>query len=259
VIGGASNNVIATVPVGGMPLAICYNPANDEVYCVNSGDNTVTVIGGGSNGVITTVTVGYAPTALACDSADNKVYCANTGDTTVTVINGANNGVIATIATMFEPGALCHDRMNNKLYCAHSSYGLVTVIDCASDQVIKTIHLSGESPEPCAFTWNPLQNRVYVADKEQGMVAVLRDSMSGGIEETMSDGRGTLNPGPTVVRGVLFLESRGEMREARGELLDISGRKVLGLKPGANDVGQVAPGVYFVCRPLATARVVIAR
>jgi len=40
-------------------------------------------------------------------------------------------------------------------------------------------------------------------------------------------------------------------------LLDISGRKVLDLKPGANDVRQLAPGVYFV-RP-AVMKVVIAR
>jgi hypothetical protein len=33
---------------------------------------------------------------------------------------------------------------------------------------------------------------------------------------------------------------------SRAALLDISGRKVLGLRPGANDVGALAPGVYFV-------------
>jgi len=30
------------------------------------------------------------------------------------------------------------------------------------------------------------------------------------------------------------------------ELLDISGRKVLDLQPGPNDVSRLAPGVYFV-------------
>jgi hypothetical protein len=29
-------------------------------------------------------------------------------------------------------------------------------------------------------------------------------------------------------------------------LLDISGRKVLALRPGANDVSRLSPGVYFV-------------
>jgi hypothetical protein len=30
------------------------------------------------------------------------------------------------------------------------------------------------------------------------------------------------------------------------DLLDISGRKVMDLKPGQNDVRAMAPGVYFV-------------
>jgi hypothetical protein len=52
---------------------------------------------------------------------------------------------------------------------------------------------------------------------------------------------------PTIIRGVLFLpEASGEKREARCELLDVSGRRVLDLKPGANDVSRLSPGVYFV-------------
>jgi hypothetical protein len=33
---------------------------------------------------------------------------------------------------------------------------------------------------------------------------------------------------------------------ASSELLDISGRKVLDLSPGPNDVRALAPGIYFV-------------
>jgi hypothetical protein len=51
--------------------------------------------------------------------------------------------------------------------------------------------------------------------------------------------------GATIVRGVLFLpRSLGPSTPAG--LLDISGRKVMDLKPGANDVRTLAPGVYFV-------------
>jgi hypothetical protein len=32
----------------------------------------------------------------------------------------------------------------------------------------------------------------------------------------------------------------------RVELLDVSGRKVLDLHPGPNDVSRLSPGVYFV-------------
>jgi hypothetical protein len=43
-------------------------------------------------------------------------------------------------------------------------------------------------------------------------------------------------------------------------LLDISGRKMLDLRPGPNDVGRLAPGVYFVRLHLrAIQKVIIAR
>uniref|UniRef100_A0A7C4CC02 Bulb-type lectin domain-containing protein n=1 Tax=candidate division WOR-3 bacterium TaxID=2052148 RepID=A0A7C4CC02_UNCW3 len=69
---------------------------------------------------------------------------------------------------------------------------------------------------------------------------------AGAVAETPNDIRGTMNVRATVVRGVLSLPAKGEGRMACSELLDISGRKVLGLHPGANDVSRLRPGVYFV-------------
>jgi hypothetical protein len=61
----------------------------------------------------------------------------------------------------------------------------------------------------------------------------------------------------TIVRGVLFLGGdcprTGTVPKA--VLLDISGRKVIDLKPGANDVRSLAPGVYLVrSEPSAVSR-----
>ncbi len=73
---------------------------------------------------------------------------------------------------------------------------------------------------------------------------------------------------PTVVRNVLYLGgSSGQQTGYRAELLDISGRRVLDLKPGANDVRALAPGVYFVreepqapsYKPQAVRKVVVTR
>jgi hypothetical protein len=52
--------------------------------------------------------------------------------------------------------------------------------------------------------------------------------------------------GPTIVHGVLVLPAKGEGRMATGELLDVSGRKVLDLRPGPNEISRLAPGAYFV-------------
>jgi hypothetical protein len=57
----------------------------------------------------------------------------------------------------------------------------------------------------------------------------------------------------TIVRGVLFVpRDMTEIRPGisdrvpRPVLLDATGRKVLDLRPGPNDVSRLAPGVYFL-------------
>ncbi|MCX6843393.1 MAG: hypothetical protein NTX53_14060, partial [candidate division WOR-3 bacterium] len=53
---------------------------------------------------------------------------------------------------------------------------------------------------------------------------------------------------PSIVRGVLLLEGDCPRTGTvpKTVLLDISGRNVMSLAPGANNVSRVAPGVYFV-------------
>jgi hypothetical protein len=67
---------------------------------------------------------------------------------------------------------------------------------------------------------------------------------------------------------VLFLsEASGLKPQAASWLLDITGRKVLDLLPGPNDVRALAPGVYFVreepqaasSKPQALRKVVVTR
>ena len=57
-------------------------------------------------------------------------------------------------------------------------------------------------------------------------------------------------PDATIVRGALWMGYRIRDTGCRAELLDIGGRKVMELRPGENDVRQLAPGIYFV-RPAA--------
>jgi len=85
------------------------------------------------------------------------------------------------------------------------------------------------------------------------------------VEETLNDVCAAVDAGPTIVRSVLMIGVRGRETGDRAELLDISGRKVLDLKPGANDVRALAPGVHFVraagCEPSAVScrKVIVTR
>jgi len=65
-----------------------------------------------------------------------------------------------------------------------------------------------------------------------------------GVAEAPSADVRTTKSGATIVRGVLFLDERTS--SGASYLLDISGRKVLSPKPGANDVRTLAPGIYFI-------------
>jgi len=86
------------------------------------------------------------------------------------------------------------------------------------------------------------------------------DSVAGAVEEMPKCEVRATNM-PTVVRGVLFLprdmtELPGNSdRVPRRALLDVAGRKVMELKPGANDVRALAPGFYFLLpEPSAVSR-----
>jgi YVTN family beta-propeller protein len=181
------------------------------------------------------------------------------------VIDGAMNSVITVVAADTTPCALSYDATNNKVYCANQGSDDVTVIDGATDEVLVTIEV-GQSP--LDFAWNPAQNRIYVANFDGSSISVLRDSAEG-VEENFKPQATSHKPTPTVIRGVLFPpEAVGGRRSAVGAcLLDVSGRKVFDLRPGANDVSRLAPGVYFVRGPetgdgkpdAAVSKVVIAK
>ncbi len=86
--------------------------------------------------------------------------------------------------------------------------------------------------------------RVYVLFKatDGQLYSVYRTSRPG-VQEP-SPGQVVCTRLPTVVRSVFFLPERPS--SSPSSLLDIGGRKVLDLRPGANDVRALAPGVYFV-------------
>jgi YVTN family beta-propeller protein len=156
-----------------------------------------------------------------------------------------------------KPSALCYNPSDNKVYCANNGGSSVTVIDGATNRVVGTI---GVGAGPIALAWNPAQNRVYVANHDGLSISVLRDSILGVVDALKPQALGS-KPLPTIIRGILFLPPvengdspterlrparRGTVPIFRAALLDVSGRKVLDLHPGANDVRALAPGVYFV-------------
>jgi len=72
------------------------------------------------------------------------------------------------------------------------------------------------------------------------------DSVFVGVSDNRLEPGSEARPAPTVIRGVMFLAEATRHKPEAAYLLDISGRKVMDLQPGANDIRALAPGVYFV-------------
>jgi len=62
---------------------------------------------------------------------------------------------------------------------------------------------------------------------------------------------------PTIVRGVLFLPV--SLFTLHSSLFDMTGRQVMSLRPGANDISRLSPGVYFVREAQAQAQAQVVR
>jgi hypothetical protein len=89
----------------------------------------------------------------------------------------------------------------------------------------------------CLFCWNLLG--------EAAMPVWV--PTSSGVEESCKPQAANRKLGPTVVRGVLMLRGdRTQNKGHRAELLDASGRKMMELQPGENNVSRLPAGVYYV-------------
>ena len=106
-----------------------------------------------------------------------------------------------------------------------------------------------------AIFYDPVRDRIWLSYRIDGgqQTFVIWTDASGGVAE----GEPVIiwRPGQAlIVSGVLFLPPATSSSPSASLLLDVSGRKVLDLHPGANDVRALAPGVYFVLEEQAQAQ-----
>lgn len=160
VIDTATNQVVATVPVGFVPKGIAVSHNGGRVYVANAcgsssscGSNgTVSVINTATNILMASVSVGFAPDGIAVNPDGSRVYVANAcgsssscgSNGTISVINTATEKQVATVSVGAEPKGIAVSPDGSRVYVVNScgsspscgSNATISVIDTATNSVI---------------------------------------------------------------------------------------------------------------------------
>lgn len=239
-----TDSVVTTVPVGLGYQYVIWHPNHNRVYVNDGGDSTLAVIDCASDTVIKKLAISYGLFQIYSDSLSDRVYFSDYFDGKLRILDARADTLCRSLNVPLAEAIIDNGRAGaaNRVYCTNY-WGVAVVATNSQDTVLRSIR-TGEGTN--ALAWNPTHSWVYVSNSDSGSITVVRDTLPVGVGEGALQAP-SYKPRPTVVKGVLFLPSAsGVKREASSVLLDISGRKVLDLKPGANDVRALAPGVYFV-------------
>ena len=185
VISGETNTVISTPAMGNVPRGIVYNPQNNKVYVSNYSSDNVMVVDGVTNAVVATISVGDGPTAIFHNPEGNKVYCSNVGapgpntpkECTVSIIDAATDKVIKTLVTGDEPTAFCYAGRSKRVYWANEWSHDIAVVDAVTDTFITVIKFDNPPVTPVDVCYNPVNDRIYTANRLKFAIAVLKDSV----------------------------------------------------------------------------------
>lgn len=186
VIDGATDKVLATVPVGDLAYTIAANRQTNKVYVSRTFGSDTVIIDGKTN-TVTTLQAG-AGDAVAAESLDENTYLINYENPQVTVFDGANSQ-ITKIAAANHLWTLAVNPATKKIYVANAGSATVAVIDAASHAT----RVVNAGDIPCAVVADSSSDKVFVANYGSNNVTVL-DGLSDAVVATVN-----VNPHPQAI------------------------------------------------------------
>lgn len=159
VIDGATNAVVATIPVGAGPsYQVAVDTGTNRAYVLNNGSGTLSVIDGATNTVVATVgSLFSAPEGLAIHTGRRELYVTRSGDT-FTVVDAQSLAVVRDVASGASNHTISVNPLTNLAYIALSSPERLAVMDLARNIQLTQVFAAGH-PAVDATT-----NTIYLAD-----------------------------------------------------------------------------------------------
>jgi len=236
----ANHRVVDEIGLGGAPEQVCYLRRENLLACIVQYSELLVLIDCATHRVQDVFFISQYPRRMVYNPVNNRLYCATYADT-LFVIDPVEMAITDTILIRGWVVDMMLDSIASKLYLAFDHQDCVQIIDCQTNRIVGEVTVYGG---PSRFAFSPPNRRMYVAAPLNGAVAVIRDSTVVGITEQQgATGRHKLIP--TIVRNHLIIPLVYHS-DAGFTLLDCTGRQVVNLKPGVNDLRNLAPGVYFL-------------
>jgi YVTN family beta-propeller protein len=156
VIDGATGSVLRKLPVSGIPVSLCYNTADDKLYCSDSSGQAVLVFDGATDSLLTTIPVGtnagrlmYAAWSSGSDTI-SCVLCARE-PCYVTVIDGPSDSIVGSVNVGSVPHFLCYDSALCKAYCLNKGGTTASAVDVRTLAKTASVSLPGGPPVEVAI------------------------------------------------------------------------------------------------------------
>ncbi len=224
--------VVGTFPLGGEPVAFGYDSLRGLMFCATTGEDRLEAFDCRSVEHVATSLLQQPCRELLCVPWAGRVYLS---DGRLLVLDPADLHARAVFEFEEEVGPLCYSPSSSRLYCGVG--GQLAGVDVLTGSVVGEIDVGSELE---ALAWFPDSNRIVALDLWDECLYVLRDMLLPPARHGVEQAGPKTRPA-TLVRSMLTLPGREP-----AVLLDISGREVLDLQPGENDVRHLSPGVYFV-------------
>jgi DNA-binding beta-propeller fold protein YncE len=166
----AAQTVGPRITVGSNPRALAVNPVTGKIYVANAGTtpgaDTVTVINGTTFGTAS-ISVGEFPAWVAINVETNRIYVSNLTSATTSVINGATDTVLINTPSG-GGGWTAINPLNDTAYVIR--YGSADEFNTIIGTHYELTSAS-HSFEPVAIAVNPVNNRLYLANKTTGDIS----------------------------------------------------------------------------------------
>jgi len=163
VIAGFGDSLLAQLPLGLQVDGICFNPANNRVYCVGIHD-TVYVVDCTADTLIGqfALPAEYYSFQIACSPRSGRLYFLHPPGGTqyrdVLVADCAGDSFLKVLPSGQNPLTMQYDPEHDRFYIVNHLSDDVTVIDCSGDSILGTIGL-GMQATIVVSAFN--ENKVY--------------------------------------------------------------------------------------------------